>query len=149
MPVTRRRPRARFATIVMKNDNKHSNPVNEDNTNGNENQNENDVNIFQGKSSRKRSRRSSRDTDYARRGLEMSWRFQNRKGDAPSTCKACNGRGTVECSWCHATGVLMLGDRLVCSIEGQSHCLVCDNGEVPCKTCKGTGKLASWMIGGK
>lgn len=76
----------------------------------------------------------------------MSWRFQTRKGDGPSICNKCNGRGKVECSWCHATGVLMLGDRLLCSIEGQSHCLACNNGEVPCKACKGTGKLASWMV---
>lgn len=92
------------------------------------------------------SRRNKGTEASSRRGLEMSWRFQTRKGDNPSVCEKCKGYGKVECSWCHATGVLMLGDRLLCSIEGQSHCLACDNGQIPCKACKGTGKLASWMV---
>lgn len=91
-------------------------------------------------------RRSRGEADNSKKGLELSWRFQMKKNDGPAMCKKCNGVGRVECSWCHATGVLMLGDRLMCSIEGQSHCLACNNGEVECKACKGTGRLASWMV---
>lgn len=97
----------------------------------------------QNPSSTRRSRRSS---DSSKKDLEMSWRFQTKKNDNLQLCSTCKGRGRVECSWCHATGVLMLGDRLMCSIEGQSHCLACDNGEILCKRCKGTGHLASWMV---
>lgn len=85
-------------------------------------------------------------TADSRRGLEMGWRFQQKKNHKPQTCKTCNGSGRVECAWCHATGVLMLGDRLICSLEGQCSCLACTNGEVQCKACKGTGRIASWMI---
>lgn len=91
-------------------------------------------------------RRSRGEADSSKKALEMSWRFQKRKNHDPAFCTLCNGAGSVECSWCHATGVLMLGDRLMCSIEGQSHCLACHNGEVKCKACKGTGRLASWMV---
>lgn len=76
----------------------------------------------------------------------MGWRFQTKKNDSPEKCATCNGRGRVECGWCHATGVLMLGDRLMCSIEGHTHCMACDNGEIQCKSCKGTGRLAPWMV---
>lgn len=97
--------------------------------------------------SRKEDRRRDRDLNQSRENMELNWRFSKQKNEGPKTCKKCKGTGLVECSWCHATGVLMLGDRLMCSTEGQCHCLACDNGEVTCKACKGTGKLASWMIG--
>ena len=93
---------------------------------------------------RQRARKSKKNVD--KRNLEMGWQFQMRRNEKPVPCETCNGTGRIECDWCHATGVLMLGDRLMCSLEGHSQCLACDNGEVKCKQCKGTGMIAPWMV---
>lgn len=43
----------------------------------------------------------------------------------PKQCDVCAGEGTVECNFCHGTGVMQLGDTLYCSDTGCSVCPVC------------------------
>ena len=91
-------------------------------------------------------RRENNRVNSARRSLEIGWRFQNmQKDEKPTPCEKCKGTGRIGCDWCHATGVMMLGDRLVCSINGNCSCLLCQGGEVQCKACKGTGMIAPWL----
>lgn len=92
------------------------------------------------------SRRHRARFESSKKGLEMAWRFNVQDASQTETCPTCRGKRAVECPWCHATGALMLGDRMMCSIEGHSQCLVCQDGEVECKACKGTGRLASWIV---
>lgn len=77
--------------------------------------------------------------------LELGWRLQTQGTDPPHRCSNCGGDGWAECKACHATGVLMLGDRLMCSIEGGCSCPVCKGGLVPCQRCKGSGRIAAWL----
>lgn len=86
-----------------------------------------------------------RNADDGKRELELNWRFQDENNRRPVACKGCNGTGFSECRWCNATGVLMLGDTLLCSVEGGCSCLNCIDGDVKCKRCKGTGKIAAWL----
>lgn len=84
--------------------------------------------------------------------LEQLWRFQNRdknaKGEAEArSCSECRATGTVECKFCGATGVLTLGDKLVCSVEGGKACPVCKGeGETRCSKCAGSGRIANWIL---
>jgi hypothetical protein len=86
------------------------------------------------------------------RALEQSWRFQHRDVWDPTTsqpraCPDCAASGTVECRFCSATGVLTLGDKLLCSIEGGTACPVCNGrGETRCNNCAGSGHIASWIV---
>lgn len=83
--------------------------------------------------------------DNGRNELELNWLFQDRKNRKPVDCANCKGTGKVECRWCNSTGVLMLGDMLLCSVDGNCNCLNCDDGEVECKKCKGLGRIAGWL----
>jgi hypothetical protein len=86
------------------------------------------------------------------RALEQSWRFQHRDIWDPTTsqpraCPDCAASGTVECRFCSATGVLTLGDKLLCSIDGGTACPVCNGqGETRCNNCAGSGHIASWIV---
>lgn len=77
--------------------------------------------------------------------FELAWRLQTMRNHTPNTCPTCRGSGEVECPVCHATGVLTLGDTLVCSIEGGDRCPVCKDGVLLCRKCKGSGKIAAWL----
>lgn len=64
----------------------------------------------------------------------------------PAPCECCQGTGSMECSYCHGTGVLTIGDEVYCSMSGCQYCPICAaTGEVKCKHCKGTGYRAGWM----
>lgn len=86
-------------------------------------------------------------SDKSRRDLELNWRYQDETNRRPVSCPDCGGSGEKECGWCHGTGVMMLGDRLVCSIDGTCNCQACKGGYVKCKTCKGHGTVAAWLLG--
>lgn len=77
--------------------------------------------------------------------LELGWRLQTMRTSPPVTCTQCNGAGRVECRACHATDVLTVGDQLMCSNEGCARCPICDAGFVPCRACKGSGRIAAWL----
>ena len=81
----------------------------------------------------------------ARRNLELNWRFQDENNRKAVQCESCRGTGLAPCQWCNATGVMMLGDKLVCSIDGNSKCVLCDDGHVRCATCRGNGMIAAWL----
>ena len=85
-------------------------------------------------------------TDGGRRNLELNWKYQDPENRRPVNCPSCNGTGKTECQWCNATGMLMLGDALICSIDGQTRCYNCKDGEVECKKCRGHGTIAAWLI---
>lgn len=76
--------------------------------------------------------------------LDLVWKIsRSRKG---KVCTCCNGAGTQECSWCHGTGMLMIGDTMFCSTSGSCKCPVCaGGGYVKCEHCRGTGGRAKWM----
>lgn len=41
----------------------------------------------------------------------------------------------------------MLGDKMLCSVEGGSKCPVCKGrGETACRKCAGSGRIASWIL---
>lgn len=84
------------------------------------------------------------------RALELGWRFQHRgsgDGAASRDCAACRGGGAEECRFCSATGVLTLGDKLLCSVDGGTECPVCEgSGETTCGRCQGSGQVANWMF---
>eukprot|EP00741_Cyanophora_paradoxa_P015834 tig00020904_g15287.t1 len=77
-----------------------------------------------------------------RNHLERAWM----ESSEPRRCAACEGSGMIECRWCHGSGALSLGDRMVCSITGGSRCTICKgNGEERCQTCHGAGAVAGWL----
>lgn len=79
--------------------------------------------------------------------LDLAWSIGRGRGKR-SMCGCCQGTGEEECSWCHGTGALMVGDTLFRSADGGSHCPVCKGkGYTPCENCRGTGYRASWMQG--
>eukprot|EP00892_Ulva_mutabilis_P012628 jgi/Ulvmu1/9738/UM055_0078.1 len=83
-----------------------------------------------------------------RRMLEITWQVRGgaAKEGPPKTCNACESSGTVECKYCHGTGVMQLGDMLYCSETGCSVCPVCGgDGQAECKHCLGSGFRASWL----
>ncbi len=86
------------------------------------------------------------------RELEMLWRRDQFGKTFPAqstvnTCSECTGSGAVECRFCSATGVLMLGDKIICSISGGTTCPVCEgHGETKCRRCSGSGNVASWIV---
>jgi len=105
-----------------------------------------------------------------RRSLELWWRFQEEQAKqrkqeqeeqaekAKGTtgviassqfagCKTCKSTGKVECKWCMGTGLLTLGDSLLCSLETKSSVCPCckSSGELKCPDCKGTGFVANWL----
>lgn len=86
-----------------------------------------------------------REAASQRSELEMRWRFNMTGSRAPVPCEDCKGSGAVECGWCHSTGVLTLGDKLICSVDGSTRCLICDQGQVECRKCRGKGKIAGWL----
>ena len=47
------------------------------------------------------------------------------QNQAPRVCKACQGGKQVECSFCHGTAVMQLGDTLYCSDTGCQLCPAC------------------------
>lgn len=72
--------------------------------------------------------------------------FSKRKNEKPKKCSGCSGIGTVDCTFCNGTGVMTLGDQLLCSTSGNCSCVVCKTtGQIPCDTCHGTGYIASWL----
>lgn len=77
--------------------------------------------------------------------LELQWRLQNFRNNPPQNCTHCGGDGQVECTACNATGLLMLGDSLICTMDGNCNCLLCNGGLLVCTKCKGTGKIAAWL----
>ncbi|KAL6779391.1 hypothetical protein ACKKBG_A12150 [Auxenochlorella protothecoides x Auxenochlorella symbiontica] len=77
--------------------------------------------------------------------LEMLMKATN-DDSAPMLCECCDGKGELECSWCHGTGVMTLGDTLYCSDGGCSLCIICKGqGACTCKRCRGTGRRAAWL----
>lgn len=82
----------------------------------------------------------------SRRDFELNFLYSDESNRAPVTCPECSGSGERECEWCNATGVLMLGDRLVCSLDGTTKCLVCNDGAVQCAKCRGSGSIAGWLL---
>ena len=80
-----------------------------------------------------------------RNELELLWRFQQAKHSPPVSCRQCKGTGKVECPWCHSTGVMTLGDILLCSLDGSTNCLNCEDGEIRCRKCQGSGRVAAWL----
>lgn len=80
-----------------------------------------------------------------KRNLELAWRLQTMGMEKPRRCSKCGGDGWAECEVCHSTGMMTLGDRLVCSIDGGDACPVCDGGLVRCPRCKGSGRIAAWL----
>ena len=48
------------------------------------------------------------------------------QNQAPKVCSGCKSDGSIECRFCHGTGVMQLGDTLYCSNSGCSVCPVCD-----------------------
>ncbi len=83
--------------------------------------------------------------DGGRRNLELNWKYQEPENRRPVTCPDCKGSGKTGCQWCNATGALMIGGVMVCSIDGHTRCYVCDDGEVDCKKCCGHGTIAGWL----
>ncbi|KAG1667839.1 hypothetical protein FOA52_011027 [Chlamydomonas sp. UWO 241] len=83
--------------------------------------------------------------------LDMLWKIGKVRSDAnkPEACSCCQGTGEIECEWCHGTGVLMVGDTLICSItDHTSKCPVCNStGYAKCKNCAATGFRAKWLAG--
>lgn len=81
--------------------------------------------------------------------LELMWnvsRAASNQRSRPCPCECCRGSGEVECSFCHGTGALTLGDTLYCSDTGCQPCPACKSkGYVRCLHCTGTGFRASWM----
>lgn len=90
------------------------------------------------------------------RELEQSWRFDHRHelyaGDAGSQrdsldCPDCRATGVVECKFCGSTGMLTLGDKLLCSVTGSTTCPVCEgSGDCRCQKCGGCGQIAKWIL---
>lgn len=65
-------------------------------------------------------------------------------------CTCCLGSKELECTWCHGTGVMTVGDQLFCSDQGCRPCPVCSgHGHCKCEYCRGTGKRAPWMKAGQ
>jgi hypothetical protein len=93
-------------------------------------------------------------TSEAARILEQSWRFQHRNhagsgGDEGQSrdCPACIGSGAKECGFCSGTGILTVGDKLLCSVSGGTSCPVCRGvGETRCESCNGSGQVAKWIV---
>lgn len=85
-------------------------------------------------------------TGGSRRDFELNFRYSDESNRSPVICPECGGSGERECEWCKATGVLMLGDRLVCSLDGTTKCLVCNDGAVQCSKCRGSGSIAGWLL---
>mmetsp|Transcript_59318 Transcript_59318/g.120581 ORF Transcript_59318/g.120581 Transcript_59318/m.120581 type:complete len:153 (-) Transcript_59318:171-629(-) len=80
--------------------------------------------------------------------LDLMWKIGGaKKRDRPQVCSSCSGSGECECPWCHGTGVLTLGDSLVCSTTNHaSKCPVCKSaGYTKCENCRGTGFRAGWL----
>lgn len=85
-------------------------------------------------------------TSGSRRDFELNFRYSDESNRAPVTCPECSGTGERECQWCHATGLLTLGDKLICSIDGTTKCLLCNDGAVQCRKCRGSGSIAGWLL---
>lgn len=77
--------------------------------------------------------------------LELQWRLQNFRNKPPQNCTHCGGDGQMECRACNATGLLMFGNSLICTMDGNCNCLLCNGGLLVCTKCKGTGKIAAWL----
>lgn len=78
--------------------------------------------------------------------LDLLWRVSERRLQKPESCEPCRGSGLIECTWCHGTGALTVGDTLFCSSEGCKTCPVCHGtGDCTCEKCRGAGKVASWL----
>eukprot|EP01025_Chloroclados_australasicus_P031994 TRINITY_DN32382_c0_g1_i1.p3 TRINITY_DN32382_c0_g1~~TRINITY_DN32382_c0_g1_i1.p3 ORF type:complete len:171 (+),score=11.03 TRINITY_DN32382_c0_g1_i1:33-545(+) len=88
------------------------------------------------------------DPQYVSKGkkrLEQLWTIQYKAGLLQS-CGCCGGCGQQECQWCHGTGILMVGDKLVCDVYGGNDCKICKGqGYVNCEHCRGTGRVAGWL----
>eukprot|EP01023_Acetabularia_acetabulum_P021048 TRINITY_DN21003_c0_g3_i2.p3 TRINITY_DN21003_c0_g3~~TRINITY_DN21003_c0_g3_i2.p3 ORF type:complete len:157 (+),score=11.11 TRINITY_DN21003_c0_g3_i2:155-625(+) len=82
----------------------------------------------------------------AKKRLELLWAMQS-KAKQSQMCGCCKGCGQQECDWCHGTGVLTVGDTLLCdTVASSSKCAVCKGqGYVSCDHCKGIGRVAGWM----
>lgn len=77
--------------------------------------------------------------------LELLWRVTSERR-RPQQCTSCKGSGETECSWCHGTGHMTVGDQLYCSSTGCHPCPVCHGtGAIKCQNCCGTGKRAAWV----
>mmetsp|Transcript_6815 Transcript_6815/g.13155 ORF Transcript_6815/g.13155 Transcript_6815/m.13155 type:complete len:103 (+) Transcript_6815:60-368(+) len=96
----------------------------------------------------------------------------------PQECVECKGTGTCDCAACSGTSFMMLGDEMLCGVDGvpitddrqdtadmefnhddvvcarginyrearaPMQCQLCNEGEVGCAKCSGTGKIAAWM----
>jgi hypothetical protein len=90
---------------------------------------------------------------HAARRLEQSWRFQHRNdlggggGGDSIACLKCRGSGVDECKFCSATGLLTLGDKILCSVSGGTKCPVCrGSGYQSCSGCSGCGQIAKWIV---
>jgi DnaJ-class molecular chaperone len=83
--------------------------------------------------------------------LELLWTVSSSvrmsKNDFTEECSTCQGRGEIECEWCHGTGALTVGDVIFCDTStGCKPCVVCKGvGQHACSSCKGSGRCASWM----
>lgn len=80
--------------------------------------------------------------------LDLMWRMS--EGRRPEQCDSCRGSGEYECSWCHGTGVMTIGDTIYCNHEGCKSCPVCRGmGQCKCERCRGTGRRAGWLDPGQ
>ena len=96
--------------------------------------------------------------------------WQRRK---PLPCTGCRGTGLCDCQFCRGSGAMTVGEQVFCSLaEGCRGCPACKRkvparrglaawcgtgptadchpraqGQIKCKQCRGTGKLAGWAAG--
>mmetsp|Transcript_26042 Transcript_26042/g.102305 ORF Transcript_26042/g.102305 Transcript_26042/m.102305 type:complete len:113 (-) Transcript_26042:237-575(-) len=104
------------------------------------------VNGLCGVSEKKRLRsRVSVSTESSRRGLELSWNYQEKRNEKPLVCDECGGSGFSECKFCLGSGYMRLGDTFLCSTTTCA-CGACKgHGDVQCKKCCGRGMRAAWL----
>eukprot|EP00884_Botryococcus_braunii_P009586 jgi/Botrbrau1/18629/Bobra.0367s0066.2 len=58
--------------------------------------------------------------------LELMWKISQTR--SPSACDCCAGTGERECSWCHGTGVLTVGEEIYCNeLTGCRPCPICNH----------------------
>ena len=73
-------------------------------------------------------------------------------GNVP--CRTCNGTMSAKCSGCNgagkAYGYASNGSRRLmnckqCGAKGELKCTACSEGEVACRTCRGSGRIEHWL----
>eukprot|EP00898_Chlorokybus_atmophyticus_P008327 jgi/Chlat1/8496/Chrsp80S07887 len=87
---------------------------------------------------------SGNDAQSFAQRLDRAWTIARQPRPVP--CSGCRASGEEECQWCHGTGVLTVGDLMLCTVDGNCRCRVCKGrGFNKCDRCKGTGQVASWL----